>query len=168
MTFLLTGAEGLDRIKCMEMALVHDLAESLVGDITPYCGVSKKDKEVLEMEAINKICGLIKPRGDHILQLFYVSFLLCVPLTLCFVMQLRSCQKNTESTFASSHPIASRRVVVVFEWETIFTILKLTLALFSGWLATRRRILVVKILPTIEDKPFLVWDYQPEEQMIIS
>lgn len=73
MTFLLNGSEGLDRIKCMEMALVHDLAESLVGDITPYCGVSKKDKEVLEMEAIHKICGLIEPRGDHILQLFYVS-----------------------------------------------------------------------------------------------
>lgn len=73
MTFLLNGSEGLDRIKCMEMALVHDLAESLVGDITPYCGVSKKDKEVLEMNAIHKICGLIEPRGDHILQLFYVS-----------------------------------------------------------------------------------------------
>lgn len=73
MTFLLNGSEGLDRIKCMEMALVHDLAESLVGDITPYCGVSKKDKEILEMEAIHKICGLIEPRGEHILQLFYVS-----------------------------------------------------------------------------------------------
>lgn len=74
MTFLLNGSEGLDRIKCMEMALVHDLAESLVGDITPYCGVSKKDKEVLEMDAIHKICGLIEPRGEHILQLFYVSW----------------------------------------------------------------------------------------------
>ncbi len=26
------------------MALVHDLAECLVGDITPYCGVSKEEK----------------------------------------------------------------------------------------------------------------------------
>ena len=26
------------------MALVHDLAESIVGDITPSCGVSKEEK----------------------------------------------------------------------------------------------------------------------------
>lgn len=26
------------------MALVHDLAESIVGDITPLCGVSKEEK----------------------------------------------------------------------------------------------------------------------------
>lgn len=111
MTFLLNGSEGLDRIKCMEMALVHDLAESLVGDITPYCGVSKKDKEILEMEAIHKICGLIEPRGEHILQLFYVSiktFLFFAFLRLCMegdllyvVMQLKSCAraKNTIPTF---------------------------------------------------------------------
>lgn len=73
LTFLLNGSEGLDRIKCMEMALVHDLAESLVGDITPYCGVSKQEKEILEMEAIHKICRLIEPRGEHILTLFCVS-----------------------------------------------------------------------------------------------
>ena len=28
--------------------MVHDLAESLVGDITPYDGVSKEDKRKLE------------------------------------------------------------------------------------------------------------------------
>ena len=26
------------------MALVHDLAESIVGDLTPSCGVSKEEK----------------------------------------------------------------------------------------------------------------------------
>lgn len=85
MTFLLNGSEGLDRIKCMEMALVHDLAESLVGDITPYCGVSKKDKEILEMEAIHKICGLIEPRGEHILKLFYVSWAISIPNIIVWI-----------------------------------------------------------------------------------
>jgi putative hydrolases of HD superfamily len=28
--------------------MVHDLAEALVGDITPYDGVSKEDKRKLE------------------------------------------------------------------------------------------------------------------------
>ena len=34
----------LNRDRCVKMALVHDLAESLVGDISPDCGVSKDEK----------------------------------------------------------------------------------------------------------------------------
>ena len=30
------------------MALVHDLAESIVGDLTPSCGVSKEEKRKRE------------------------------------------------------------------------------------------------------------------------
>ena len=32
----------------LEVCLVHDLAESIVGDITPHCGVSKEEKRNLE------------------------------------------------------------------------------------------------------------------------
>ena len=32
----------------LQICMVHDLAESLVGDITPYDGVSKEDKRKLE------------------------------------------------------------------------------------------------------------------------
>ncbi|KAJ6646225.1 5'-deoxynucleotidase HDDC2, partial [Pseudolycoriella hygida] len=71
MTFLLEGKEGLDRVKCLEMeALVHDLAESLVGDITPYCGISKEEKKKKEMEAMQQIANLIEPRGKHLMELF--------------------------------------------------------------------------------------------------
>lgn len=58
---------------CLFLALVHDLAESLVGDITPYCGVSKEDKKNREMEAMHEICKLIGTRGEHMLELFIVS-----------------------------------------------------------------------------------------------
>lgn len=33
--------EGLDSGRCVKMALVHDMAEALVGDITPVDGVTK-------------------------------------------------------------------------------------------------------------------------------
>lgn len=34
----------VDILRCIKMALVHDLAESLIGDITPHDGVSKEEK----------------------------------------------------------------------------------------------------------------------------
>lgn len=74
MTFLLDKnpeSGGLDRVRCMEMALVHDLAESVVGDITPYCGISQKEKREREVEAMKEIIKLIEPCGDKLLELFY-------------------------------------------------------------------------------------------------
>ena len=38
------GIEGVAFIRCVKMSLVHDLAESIVGDLTPFCGVSKEEK----------------------------------------------------------------------------------------------------------------------------
>ncbi|KAF8817929.1 hypothetical protein IE077_002751 [Cardiosporidium cionae] len=44
-----------NREKCLKMALVHDLAESLVGDITPYCGISEQDKYMKEKDVFETI-----------------------------------------------------------------------------------------------------------------
>lgn len=38
----------VDRDRLMKICLVHDLAESVVGDITPFDGVTKEEKRVLE------------------------------------------------------------------------------------------------------------------------
>ena len=34
--------------RCIKMALVHDLGESVVGDLTPHCGVSREEKHQRE------------------------------------------------------------------------------------------------------------------------
>ena len=44
MCFLLDVFISVGGCRCIKMALVHDLAECIVGDITPSCGVSKEDK----------------------------------------------------------------------------------------------------------------------------
>jgi putative hydrolase of HD superfamily len=43
----------LDLHKCMKMALVHDMAESLVGDITPVDGLPKPEKSRREAETMD-------------------------------------------------------------------------------------------------------------------
>lgn len=47
--------------RCIRMAIVHDVAESIVGDITPHCKVSKEDKARMERDAI----GQIQVRGTR-------------------------------------------------------------------------------------------------------
>ncbi|XP_065897788.1 5'-deoxynucleotidase HDDC2-like isoform X2 [Dysidea avara] len=44
MSLLFTSNDGVDRDKCMRMCLAHDLAESIVGDITPSDGIPKEEK----------------------------------------------------------------------------------------------------------------------------
>ena len=34
--------------RCVMLAVVHDLAEASVGDVTPHQGISKEEKERLE------------------------------------------------------------------------------------------------------------------------
>ena len=50
---------SLDTNKCIKMALVHDVAESIVGDITPHCGISKEEKHRMETEAMHKITDML-------------------------------------------------------------------------------------------------------------
>ncbi|KAJ2724145.1 hypothetical protein GGI07_002180 [Coemansia sp. Benny D115] len=52
---MLIDDASLDRTKCIKMAIVHDLAEALVGDITPYDGISKECKQQMEREGMRKL-----------------------------------------------------------------------------------------------------------------
>lgn len=47
----------IDRDKCTRMCLVHDMAESLVGDITPVDGVPKPEKSRREAETMDYLTG---------------------------------------------------------------------------------------------------------------
>lgn len=53
--------KSLDTGKCVKMALVHDMAESLVGDITPADGVSKEEKHRRELTTIEYLKDLLTP-----------------------------------------------------------------------------------------------------------
>ncbi|XP_063240302.1 5'-deoxynucleotidase HDDC2 isoform X2 [Bacillus rossius redtenbacheri] len=75
MTFLLDENDSLDTNRCMKMALIHDLPECIVGDITPYCGVDPAEKKRLEIEAMERLAKLAGTAGTEMSELFkeYVS-----------------------------------------------------------------------------------------------
>lgn len=57
---------NLDMIKAIKIALCHDLAESVTGDIDAIKvaegKVSKEEKNKLEISAMKKICKLLPPK----------------------------------------------------------------------------------------------------------
>ncbi|KAJ4901764.1 Metal-dependent phosphohydrolase [Raphanus sativus] len=46
MALVSTDIPGVNRDKCRKVAIVHDIAEAILGDITPTCGISKEEKKV--------------------------------------------------------------------------------------------------------------------------
>lgn len=51
-----TLAAKLDLSRCTRMALVHDMAEALVGDITPMDRIAKSEKSRREAETMDYFC----------------------------------------------------------------------------------------------------------------
>ncbi|ANB13157.1 hypothetical protein AWJ20_1439 [Sugiyamaella lignohabitans] len=68
---MLTGNEELNSSRCVKIALVHDMAESLVGDITPVDNVSKEEKHRREYETIVYLRDLLKPYNAKAAQEIY-------------------------------------------------------------------------------------------------
>ncbi|CDP02886.1 unnamed protein product [Coffea canephora] len=59
MALIAADIPGVNRDKCIKMAIVHDIAEAIVGDITPSDGISKLEKSQREQEALEHMCKLL-------------------------------------------------------------------------------------------------------------
>ncbi|XP_038051757.1 5'-deoxynucleotidase HDDC2-like [Patiria miniata] len=71
LAMLIPEGKGLRRDHCIKMAIVHDLAECIVGDIAPADGVSKEEKYRREKEAMNHLTSLVDPAvGSELCQLW--------------------------------------------------------------------------------------------------
>ena len=62
--------DELDRERALSYALLHDLPEVRIGDITPHDGVSKADKAAMESDAMASLCAAL-PNGDRLLALWH-------------------------------------------------------------------------------------------------
>ena len=59
----------LDRLRLIEMAICHDIAEVRIGDITPHDGVSAEEKVRIETEAMLDLSKGF-PQGSRMLELY--------------------------------------------------------------------------------------------------
>lgn len=61
---------AVDRDKAIRMALVHDLGEVYVGDLTPGDGVSTEEKHRREREALGRMAGRLEQGGQEYVALW--------------------------------------------------------------------------------------------------
>ncbi|KAL8271838.1 hypothetical protein Esti_004228 [Eimeria stiedai] len=71
---LIVDGEKADRARCMMMALVHDLAESVVGDLTPYDKVTSAEKRKREKSALEQICSSLAPERSAEIQALWEEY----------------------------------------------------------------------------------------------
>jgi len=62
---LLLNDDSLDIGRVVAIALVHDLAESIAGDIAPSQGISDEEKKKMEEDAMNTILGQLNAPSAH-------------------------------------------------------------------------------------------------------
>ncbi|KAK1302230.1 hypothetical protein QJS10_CPB12g00222 [Acorus calamus] len=59
MALIASDLPDVNRERCIKIAIVHDIAEAIVGDITPSDGVPKAEKSRLEQEALDEMCKVL-------------------------------------------------------------------------------------------------------------
>lgn len=59
MALIVGDIPTVNRERCIKIAIVHDIAEAIVGDITPSDGIPKAEKSRREQEALNKMCEVL-------------------------------------------------------------------------------------------------------------
>ncbi|XP_067010959.2 5'-deoxynucleotidase HDDC2 [Anabrus simplex] len=70
LSLLIDEQTGLDKNRCIKLSLVHDLAECIVGDLTPHCGVDPEEKHRREDEAMKVLADLAGAAGDELYALY--------------------------------------------------------------------------------------------------
>ena len=87
MSMILSEMQGLDTTKIVKMSLLHDLAESSIGDFTPD-DISKEKKIELENNAMGKIIeNLPEKLADDYLSI-WDEFLSCTSKEAIFVHEM--------------------------------------------------------------------------------
>lgn len=70
---ILSDSKGLDSAKVLKMAILHDLAESITGDLTPDDGPKSK-KIKLENLAMKKILSSLEPKIQRQYQSVWMEY----------------------------------------------------------------------------------------------
>ncbi|MCF7920973.1 MAG: HD domain-containing protein [Candidatus Cloacimonetes bacterium] len=69
MLALLLCPPELDKLKVLEIALLHETGECIIGDLTPWDNITDADKSQIELDAVLEILGQL-PDGERLISLW--------------------------------------------------------------------------------------------------
>ncbi|HOD53429.1 MAG TPA: HD domain-containing protein [Candidatus Cloacimonadota bacterium] len=95
--------EMLDMEKMLKMTLIHDLAEAVIGDITPSEEISLKDKFSMEKEAIESILSHF-PDSDELLDI-WLDFETGGSSTALYVKQMDKIEMMLQALVYQNHSV---------------------------------------------------------------
>ena len=87
MAMILSQMHGLDTTKVVKMSLLHDLAESDIGDFTPE-EISREKKDELENNAMKKIIKNLPEKLADEYQSIWDEFVACQSKEAAFVHEM--------------------------------------------------------------------------------
>lgn len=64
LTLIVSDKLGLDSGKAVKIALLHDIGESIIGDITPHDGLAAETKQADETKAVKQILAEVDISGE--------------------------------------------------------------------------------------------------------
>ena len=64
LTIIETKKLNLDVLKCIKMAIIHELGEIYAGDFTPYDNITKEEKHKKEKDAIKNVLNALDEDND--------------------------------------------------------------------------------------------------------
>lgn len=68
---LKTEFTTIDELKTIKLALIHDIVEIYAGDVIAFDHVARKEKEKLEIEALNKLADIYPIFGEELSSLWH-------------------------------------------------------------------------------------------------
>lgn len=79
LALLLVGREDVDASKVLTMAVIHDMAEAVVGDIAPDDNVTKEEKQQMEEQAMSRLAECLgsaeeSGRAAHLLSTLFHEY----------------------------------------------------------------------------------------------
>jgi hypothetical protein len=114
MAMTMAGSTEYDQQRLIKLAIVHDLAEAIVGDIAPSDNVSKEDKHQREAAALEKIVAMLgasTAAAQEILELWCAHGMFALHATRTDVAMLRPLLERAKLITANTKVCCQHRAL---------------------------------------------------------
>jgi len=114
MAYILSDGEKLDREKLIKTALIHDICETVCGDITPHDGIVKEKKFEIEKNALVNLLSGLEPHLRKELTDLWLEYESGTTLESKFVKQIDILERIMQAKEYLDEGIGDKKELIQF------------------------------------------------------